>query len=232
MNNIRAIANVVLVATLPLGAASGAAFAQAEHASCRAKATELRDHPDSDGAMDRLAALQVLMRYYNPRYAPSIDALRTAPEWSSVAWRVDGPRPIDGTSPLADSTRPQIAGTLARLAASESDSTVRNAALVLRKTLAYDDPANTPLAPGAIALIAGCGNRVTLRSTADVGVRVVLRVLGTTFERTHGIRAGSQAKPAVILLGLPSGTVVASYGGREVARLEERNAPCPPWLVP
>jgi hypothetical protein len=291
MNEIGAIANVVLTATLLVGVASGAAFAQAEHASCHAKATELRNHPDSAGTiwdaarcsasgpaalaevwkrngvgssevrnvlvdatsalrdtrlfdvivgvatnedrppMDRLAALQVLMRYYNPSYAPSIENLRTAPEWSSVARRVDGPLPIDGSSPLGDSARARIASTLARLGASESDTTVRNAALVLRQTLAFDDPENTPLAPGAITLVAGCGRRVTLRSTADVAVEVVLRVLGTTFETTHGIRAGSQTKPAKILLGLPSGIVVASYGGREVARLEARNAPCPPGVV-
>ena len=283
---------MVLTVSLPLGAASGAAFAQAEHASCHARATELRNHPGSvsaiwdaarcsasgpgalaevwkrngvgssearnvlvdatsslrdtrlfdvivavatDGSrhsMDRLAALQVLMRYYGPSYAPSIDNLRTAPEWSSVARRVDGPLPIDGTSPLGESARPRIASTLARLAASESDTTVRKAALVLRQTLAFDDPENTPLVPGAIALVTGCGNRVTLRSTADVAVEVVLRVLGTTFEKTYGIRAGTQTKPTNRLLGLPSGTVVASYGGREVARLDERNAPCPPGVVP
>ena len=86
---------------------------------------------------------------------------------------------------------------------------------------------NTTLLPGTIALVAGCEGGVTLRSTADIDVELQLRVLGTSFARAKYIRAGSVAKPKQSPLSLPPGTVVATYGGREVARLAERNPPCP-----
>jgi hypothetical protein len=92
------------------------------------------------------------------------------------------------------------------------------------------DPENTLVREGSIALIAGCGRRVTLRSTADIDLPIEVRVLGTDFVYPKGIRAGTETKPTEILLAFPSGVVVATLGGRELARLEERNAPCPPGM--
>lgn len=181
---------------------------------------------------DRVAALQVLMRYYNPGYAPSFAALLSKDESRAVATRIDGPQPINGAVALPATTRKQIGAVLAQLSASDPSSAVQGAARLLRSQLAYDDPENTPVADGMISLVAGCGRRVTLRSTADVGLRIDLTVVGTSFSRTYGIRAGTKMNPAELLLGLPKGAVAASYGGRELARLSERNAPCPPGIVP
>ena len=175
---------------------------------------------------DRLAALQVLMRYYDARYAPSVENLTVTAIGSPITRVVGGPPPLNGASPLPSTTRQQIADVLAQLSAADRDSTMRVAALRLRQALAFDDPTNTPLRAGSVSLIAGCGSRVTLRSTADVELELQLRVLGTNFDKVRGIRAGSTMKPRSLLLSLPSGIVVASYGGREVARLTERNAPC------
>jgi hypothetical protein len=54
---------------------------------------------------------------------------------------------------------------------------------------------------------------------------------GSDFDHTIGIRAGSPATPRELLLSLPAGTVAASHGGREAARLSERSADCPPGMV-
>lgn len=182
-------------------------------------------------APDRVAALQALMRYYDPSYAPSFEALTSRSAERSVATRVGGPGPVRGTVPLPASTRKQIGDVLAQLTNSEQSPTVRTAARVLRQRLAYDDPAHTPVAGGAISLVAGCSDRVTLRSTADVDLEVNLEVVGASFVRKYGIRAGTVEQPTDLLLGLPKGTVVVTYGGRELARLSERNAPCPPGMV-
>jgi hypothetical protein len=176
---------------------------------------------------DRLAALQVLMRYYDRRYVLSVDDLSTESIGSPIPRSVGGPPPVYGSSPLAQTTRGTIGTMLSTLASSDADHAVRHAALRLRQGLAFADPANTPLPEGSITLVAGCGSRVMLRSTADVDLELQLRVLGTSYARAKSISAGSVAKPRQLLLGLPAGTVVATYGGREVARLTERNASCP-----
>jgi len=185
----------------------------------------------SRSAPDRVAALQSLMRYYDPGYAPSFEALTSHSGERSVALRIDGPTPTLGSVPLSASTRTRIGEVLAQLMSPRQNSTVRTATGVLRQRLAYDDPAHTPVADGAISLIAGCSDRVTLRSTADVDLEINLEVAGTSFSRKYSIRAGTTAKPTDRLLGLPRGTVIATYGGRELARLSVRNAPCPPGMV-
>jgi len=182
---------------------------------------------------DRISALQVLMRYYDTRYAPSFEALTSPHAERNVSLRIGGPRTVDGSVPVPATANRQIGELFAQLASSaEGNATVREAARVLRERLAHDDPENTPLADGAITLVAGCGERVTLQSTADVALSIKLEVLGTAFSRRYGIRAGTKEKPAALLLSLPKGTIVASYGGRELARLTERNASCPPGIVP
>jgi hypothetical protein len=182
-----------------------------------------RDRPVGD----RLAALQVLMRYYNRRYVPSVEDLTSGPPGSPITRRVGGPAPVNGSSPLAETTRGEIGALLSMLASSDGDSTLRGAALRLRQRLAFDDPVNTLLPAASITLVSECGPRVMLRSTADIDVGLQLRVLGTSFARTRAIRAGSVEMPTQLSLELAAGTVVASYGGREVARLTDRNASCP-----
>jgi len=181
-------------------------------------------------AASRLAALQVLLRYYDPRYAPSTDDLRRMEIGSPIAVRIGGGSPINGSSPLPADVRSRVAVTLAALATTDQDAEIQHAARFLRQALAIEDPANTPLPPNAVSLVAGCGTRVSLRSTADVSLPVVVSVLGSNFEHTYSIRAGSSAQPRAILLSLPVGTVTASYGGTEVARLTARNAACPPGV--
>jgi hypothetical protein len=190
------------------------------------KAASERSRP----AASRLAALQVLMRYYDPRYAPTAEDLRGMTMGSPVPVRIGGAPPIDGTSPLPANTRARVGAKLAALAATDPDAEVRQAALRLRQALAIEDPANTPLSPNSVSLIAGCGTRVTLRSTADVSLPVRVTVPSSNFEHTYSIRGGSVTKPSDLLLSLTAGTVIASYGGREIARLSERKAVCPPGM--
>jgi hypothetical protein len=128
---------------------------------------------------------------------------------------------------LRSTALPEIAGLLLRLSASEPDLVVRGAARRLRQSMAFSNPAQTPVAPGSFALVAGCGSRVALRSTADIDLVVQLRVEGKEpFSHDYVISAGTP-KPTDRLLSLPPGVVIASFGGREVARLSERNTPCP-----
>jgi hypothetical protein len=177
---------------------------------------------------DRLAALLVLMRYYDPRYGPGMEDLAGSIYGASVPMNIHSPAPVTGPSPATVALRRQIGALFARLAASDDDAAVRTGAGRLRQVLARRDPANTILPDGAITLVAGCGTRVTFSSTADVEIDVQLRVLDTPFQKMYGISAGSVERPRSHLLSLPAGTVVASYGGREVARLTERKTPCPP----
>jgi len=180
---------------------------------------------------DRLAALLVLMRYYDPRFAPDMENLAGGADGASIPMRIHEQRATNAVSPMPETVRQQISELFARLAAADGDTAVRAGALRLRQVLARWDPSNTPLPPGSISLVAGCGSNVTLRSTADVEVYVQLAVLDTEFEKAYGILAGSAGKPRSLTLSVPAGTVVAIYGGREVARLAERNATCPPGMV-
>ncbi|MGH7627726.1 MAG: hypothetical protein ACREOJ_20720 [Gemmatimonadaceae bacterium] len=184
------------------------------------------------GDTNRVAALVVLVRYEHPDYAPSVHdlmAVRTPPPFlsaPSIPRRLDGAPPMDGTFALPDSAGRTLGRTLYSLARREPDGPVRRAAQSLRATLAFDDPADTPLDSGVIALIAGCEQRVALESVADVDVPIRLRVVEAGYDRTAGVRAGSESHPARVNFWLPYGTVVAMYGDREVARLSERNV-CP-----
>jgi len=186
---------------------------------------------------DRVAALIVLMRYYDPRYVPraqDITARRTSTRFASqpiVPMVVDGVMLINGATPMPGSAPQEVGRVFAQVAANDRDTPVRRAALALRQTLAYRDPQVTPLEAGAVVLVAGCSQRVTLQSTADIAVALEIRVLDTTFQKIYTIRAGSKSNPAKLSLWLPNGTVIASYANREIVRLSERNAPCPSGMV-
>jgi hypothetical protein len=180
----------------------------------------------------RFAALSVLLRYNDNSYGPvDADFLADPAGFRLLPQMTDVPTQIDGAVKVPRDVRRLIGAELAQRAWADEDETFRKVAHRVRAALAFHDPENTPVREGSIALIAGCGDRVTLRSSADVDLPVEVRVLGTNFANRGGIRGGTEAKPARVLLGLPAGIVVASLGGRELARLEERNAPCPPGLV-
>jgi len=178
-------------------------------------------------AEGRLAALSVLLRYYDNSYAPLNAEFVRDPAHVLLAQVVDAPGQYNGARPLPGDVRARIAREIAQISTTDGDASFRRVARRVRQALAYTDPANTPLDAGAISLIAGCGRRVTLRSSADIDLPVEVRVLGTKFANGAGIRAGTTTRPTDRLLGLPAGVVVASLGGREVARLTQRNAPCP-----
>lgn len=181
---------------------------------------------------DRFAALSVLLKYYDNSYA-EIDAdfladpgsLKCLPRVSHA------PTQVDGALKLPSDARRLIAEELAQRAWTDEDETFRRMAHRVRGALVFRYPEYTPVREGSILLIAGCGDRVTLRSTADISLPIHVGVLGTNFANRGGIRAGTETKPAEILFGLPPGVVVATLGGRELARLQERDAPCPPGLV-
>jgi hypothetical protein len=179
---------------------------------------------------DRLAALQVLTAYYDPSFFPTAAYLTSAAEGDPIPVRLHrAGRP--GAEPLPDSRSAEFLHMLARLSAADSDPLVRAAARRLRAALAATDPENTPIPGGAVTLTAGCGTRVTLGSTADIGLPIRVQVLESTFDHTYSLRGATRESPVKVLLSLPPGTVVASYGGREVARLVRREAPCPPGVL-
>jgi hypothetical protein len=180
---------------------------------------------------DRFAALSVLLQYYDKSYG-AIDAgfLADSGSFKLVPQMTHAPAQFHGAQKLPGDARRMIAEEVAQRAWTDEDETFRRVAHRVRAALARMDPQNTPVREGSIALIAGCGRRVTLRSTADIGLPIEVRVLGTSFVYPKGIRDGTETKPAEILLAFPPGVVVATLGDRELARLEERNAPCPPGM--
>jgi hypothetical protein len=179
----------------------------------------------------RLAALQVLAAYYDPKFHALPEWLRTAHVGDPIPMNVHGGG-RKGVTPLPESRTAELPALLARLARNDADPTVRHAALLLRQGLAFRNPVNTPVQPGTVSLIAGCGDRVTLRSTENILLGLQVSVLGTSSVHTIWLKGSPEAKPMTTLMSLPAGTVVVTYGGRELARLSERHAPCPPGIVP
>lgn len=179
---------------------------------------------------DRVAALRVLISYYDPSSVPSHAYL--------TGGQVGDPIPLTthlsggtGREPLADGFRQSFLELLASLASSDGDATVRGAALRLRQSLVWRDPESTPLPANAVTLEAACGSRVNLLSHADVGLPVRVKVLGSGFDHIKYTGPSSGRGPSRQPLGLPAGVVVAYIGTREVARLERRDTPCPPGLT-
>jgi hypothetical protein len=174
----------------------------------------------------RLASLAVLSAYYRPDLAPTMSWLRSA--------RIGDPIPSapdayagTGIVPVPDARLVDFPALLFRLAREGGDSTVARAALRLRQYLALTDPNHTPVAAGAVRLVAGCRNLVTLQSTLDVTIPLRVRVAGTTTEHIYTLKRWVSGPPIQLALDLPPGTVVASYGsGRELARLIDRKGTC------
>lgn len=176
----------------------------------------------------RLVALQVLASYFDSTLAPSSEYLRGAALGSPIP-RTTGAPHGPGATPLLAGRAAEIVTTVAALAAGDPDPVVRSAALRLRQGFALVAPGTTPLAPGAIQLVAGCGRRVLLRSTADVDLPVEVIVgSGAVYRQTLPLRGAASGRPVERLLGLPPGPVTALVGGHVVAKLSLRNAPCRP----
>jgi hypothetical protein len=170
--------------------------------------------------LQRLAALRVLTGYYQPGLNPTFEYLTSTNGYVGLSIPfTPHAYGVAGRSPLPTSVRREVPELFARLAASDADPVIRGAALRLRQGIAFRDPGNTPVGPGAVTLVAGCGPRVTLRSTADVILKLDVRVLGTDFARGFALSAAEGGRPSEMLLALPAGVVTASLGGREVARL-------------
>lgn len=176
---------------------------------------------------DRLAALRVLLTYVDPSYAPSLEFLQGEGDGVIIPRTPHPPRVTRG-APLPESRAAELQALIFRVATTDADGSVRRAARRVRQAFALSDPHDTPLRAGAITLLPKCGSRVALETTADVDLSVQLRVLGTGFVHSYDMRAASTERPARRLLSLPAGTVVATFGGREVARLTTRQVPCAP----
>jgi hypothetical protein len=189
----------------------------------RAAALNSRRAPD-----DRLEALQVLTSYFNANYVAGPDYLRGGTIGDPIPATAHAPDSF-GDVPLPARYAAEFAGDLAVVAREEADPVVRRAALKLRQAIALEAPHLTPLEKGAIRLRAGCGPRVTLSSSANVTVPIEVRVGdGTGFKRELALVRSVDGTPKSVLLALPRGTVTASVGGRVVARLRWRHAPCAP----
>lgn len=179
----------------------------------------------------RLAALQALASYYDPALYPSFAFLTTANVGDPIG-RAEPRAAVIGATTLPPSQRREFGDLLARLARSDADPVVRGAALRLRQSIAFRDPANTYIEPGSVRLIAGCGPRVTVRSTADIGLPLRVRVPASGFDRTLDLVAAKNGRPVEHALALPPGEVVLTYGGQQLSTISGRSIPCPPELTP
>lgn len=181
----------------------------------------------------RLGALRLLFSYHSPDLLPSRAEL-VKPRivgLASESMMTTAPRTRrNDSAPVATSVRGEVQDIIARIARAETDPVVKEAALRLRQDLAHRDPARTPVAQGAISIKAGCGSSVDVESNENILLRLRIEVLETVFDKTLAIAPASGNAPGRLPLSLPEGVVVVSFGGRELARLTDRKAPCPPGV--
>lgn len=171
----------------------------------------------------RLAALRVLATGIRSELSVSREWLAGAAVGDMMP-RSAHRRPLA----TADATdRDVVWGTLSDLSHTADDSDVRKASLVLLQGLVIADPDFARVAPGAATLTARCGDRVRFETTSEISVPYVVRVEGTTFERTIWMKAATAGSPKRIDLALPAGAVNVTVAGRHVARLEARRGDCP-----
>ncbi len=213
----------------------------AQQAALRYASADLRDSRIYDAlrnvandatlpATARLGALQVLTSYFDATRKVSMRALAN-PVGEAVAIVADY-NPQVGTAVLPVTLPREYLAQLADLAWEDPDPQVRRGALFLRQQFSFRHPADTPLPAGAISLIAGCGSRVTIQSTADVTVPIDLHIGNAAEMRSYALAPASAASPARVMLSLPPGPIVATVGSRTVATLPIRNAPCHPGQIP
>lgn len=176
----------------------------------------------------RLAALAVLASYNDSSLGVSAEFLREARVGDPVPALVPALATPRGASRLSADHHARIRADVDELSRSDRDPAVRRAALVLRQAFAMRHPEQAALEPGAVRLIAGCGARVTLRSSSDIAIPAVIRVERGRFAHERLIPRAQSGRPVDILLGLPPGTVTVTVGDQVIARLTDRAAPCAP----
>lgn len=178
----------------------------------------------------RLAALRVLISYYSSELWPSTSYLSSGTFGDPIPVTMDKDVQ-DGSSPLHAATRREIQRALLKLSSNNRKKEIAHAATLLRQGLAFVDPSNTPIDANAVVLAAGCGPRVILKSEADIDLDLRVRVLETNYDQRFVVRGAQKSRNGKMTLALPAGTVVVNFGNKEVARLSNRSAPCPPGLT-
>jgi hypothetical protein len=173
----------------------------------------------------RLAAMEVLVGYYNPAYAASPTYLTSGTVGDPIPRRAHA---LASVPEVARATRlAEIQDALVNLVR-DPDPVVRTASLKLRQAFANEAPESVPIAGGSVVLRAGCGDRVAIESTADIMLPLRVQVLGSSYDQAFYHRGMVDGRGSRTPLLLPKGTVIVTVGGREVARLEKRDMKCPP----
>jgi hypothetical protein len=183
---------------------------------------------------ERLHALRVLFAFsFRTHRVPVYEDL-VQPRIGGLPYSVSsrgnthaGP-PVRTSQPIGPAHLASLAQLLYDLRYSDGDPIVRGAAERLRQTLAGARITDTPIPPGAVHLVGGCGGRVTVWSTADIGIRVRFHVLGHANTYTQSLRGEWGEGDGRLTFVLPPGTVVITFEGREVARLTDRTSGCNP----
>lgn len=171
----------------------------------------------------RLAALRVLVTGVQPDLSLSSQWLATARPGDMLPRSAHHApaRAVDAAD------RDAVRSALDDLSHSEGDTEVRRASLVLRQGLILADPSFATVEPSSVRLIARCGDLVRLETTSEISVPYVVRVEGTTFDRTIWMKPAKSDAPSRIDLALPPGIVTLTVAGRTVTRLEGRPGACP-----
>lgn len=171
----------------------------------------------------RLAALRALVVGFRPDLSLSSQWLAEARPGDPLPRSAHGARTLAVEAGVRDAVR----SALADLLNTEGDSVVRRASLVLLQGLIRADDSFASVEPGSVRLIAQCSDRVRLETTSEISVPYVVRVEGTTFDRTIWMKPAKASAPSQIELALPLGIVTVTVAGRAVARLEGRPGACP-----
>lgn len=184
-------------------------------------------------AIERVHALRVLYFYLDPRGLRMLDGLTRRTQGDLRPIELVGSQAHGRRRPVAQPIGPEIRSTLPevlfRLSTDDLDPAVRFAALELRRGYAYIEPAHTPFPVGVLTLSAECEREVEVAYSGDVSIKVELRILGSSQVlpplEVGAPRPGQVSR--VTLSRFPPGVVVATIGGREMARLSARPAtPC------
>lgn len=127
----------------------------------------------------RLAALRVLVNYFDSTQVTLAGQLEQAVAGTAPGlYGETGFGPTLTTAPLGPTAPVEIGNTLAQLAATAADPSVKAAARFVRGELYYRRPAATPLLSGALVLSYSCGNKFRVRNSGDIEVQVTYSVVG------------------------------------------------------